>query len=230
MDSHAFNVLSLFSGCYGLDFGVELAVTNSRVVCGVEREAYACALLVQRMQEGCLAPFPIWSDIRTFDGKPWRGVVDCVVGGFPCQDISNAGKMAGIRGERSGLWYEMARIVGEVRPSYVFVENVDALLVRGIDSVCGSLAALGYDACWETFSAAQIGAPHIRKRVFILAHLQGAQWWQSSNTGAAQESSRLVPGNGSSMVGDTEFKRLQIGRGQSRNPGEELTPPLANNV
>src|SRR5690606_18435614 len=112
---------------------------------------------------GLLAPFPIWDDVRTFDGRPWRGRVDVVSGGFPCQDISSAGKGAGIEGERSGMWREMARIVGEVGPRYVFVENSPMLVSRGLGRVLGDLAALGYDARWGVLGAIDVGAPHRRE-------------------------------------------------------------------
>ena len=170
MDSPAaFNVLSLFSGYGGLDLGIGLAVPGARTVCFVEREAYAAAVLAARMAEGALASAPVWGDVCTFDGRPWRSVVDCVTGGFPCQDISLAGKGAGIEGERSGLWKEYARIVGEVRPRFVFVENVAALASRGLDVVLADLAALGFDAEWGVFRASDMGAPHRRERLFILA-------------------------------------------------------------
>lgn len=99
--------------------------------------------------------------------------VDVVCGGFPCQDISNAGKRAGIEGERSGLWSEYARIIRELRPQYVVVENVAALRIRGLDVVLGDLANLGYDAEWSVLSACAVGAPHTRERLFILAYRDG---------------------------------------------------------
>ncbi len=170
VDRPATNVLSLFSGGGGLDLGVELAVPGARAVCFVEREAYACAVLATRMEEGSLAAAPIWSDVTTFDGRPWRGVVDLIAGGFPCQDISNAGLRAGIGGERSGLWSEFARIIREVEPGSVFVENVAALASRGLDVVLGDLAELGFHAEWDVFRADEVGAPHRRERLFILAH------------------------------------------------------------
>ena len=166
----AVNVLSLFSGCGGLDLGLRLALPASRVVCCVERDAYAAAVLAARMGEARLDAAPIWSDVTTFDGRPWRGVVDCIAGGFPCQDISNAGQRAGIDGRRSGLWSEFARIIRDVEPRYVFVENVAALVVRGIERVLGDLADLGFDAEWDVFRASDVGAPHQRARLFILAY------------------------------------------------------------
>ena len=108
----------------------------------------AASVLMARQNDGCLPPFPIWDDVRTFDGRPWRGRVDVVSGGFPCQDISAAGQRAGIDGARSGLWGEMARIIGEVRPRFVLVENSPMLTSCGLGRVLGDLAALGYDARW----------------------------------------------------------------------------------
>jgi DNA (cytosine-5)-methyltransferase 1 len=123
---------------------------------------------VARQNDGCLAPFPIWDDVRTFDGGPWRGRVDVISGGFPCQDVSIAGKGAGIDGERSGLWGEMARIVGEVRPRFVFVENSPILVRRGLARVLGDLSSLGYASTWGTLGASDAGAPHHRQRIWIL--------------------------------------------------------------
>jgi DNA (cytosine-5)-methyltransferase 1 len=124
---------------------------------------------VARQNDGHLAPFPVWDDVVTFDGRPWRGAVDVVLGGFPCQDISAAGRGAGIDGEKSGLWREMARIVGEVRPRFVFVENSPLLVHRGLAVVLGDLASLGYDAAWCVLGAHDVGAPHRRDRIWIVA-------------------------------------------------------------
>ena len=115
-----------------------------------------------------------WDDVRTFDGRPWRGIVDVISGGFPCQDISAAGSGAGIDGERSGLWSEFARIIGEVGPRYVLVENSPMLTSRGLGRVLGDLAALGYDARWCVLGAIDAGAPHERERIWILATVADA--------------------------------------------------------
>jgi DNA (cytosine-5)-methyltransferase 1 len=136
----------------------------------VEWDAYAASVLVARQNDGCLEPFPIWDDIRSFDGGAWRGRVDVVSGGFPCQDISCAGKGAGIDGERSGMWVEMARVIGEVGPRFVLVENSPMLTVRGLGRVLGDLVALGYDAVWGVYSAADVGARHQRERLWIMAY------------------------------------------------------------
>ena len=142
-----------------------------RTVCAVESDAYAAAVLMARQNDGALAPFPIWDDVRTFDGRAWGGRVDVVSGGFPCQDISVAGGGAGIDGDKSGLWREMARIIDEVRPTFAFVENSPALTNRGLGVVLGDLSALGYDAEWDVVGASDVGAPHRRQRIWILARL-----------------------------------------------------------
>ena len=132
------NELALFAGAGGGILGGKLLGLNT--VCAVEYDAYAASVLVARQNDGCLEPFPVWDDVRTFDGKPWRGIVDVVSGGFPCTDISAAGKGAGITGNQSGLWSEMARIIGQVRPQYVFVENSPLLVKRGLALVLSDLA------------------------------------------------------------------------------------------
>lgn len=139
-------------------------------VCAVEIEPYCRKVLLQRQRDGILPKFPIWDDVRTFDGRRWRGKVDIICGGFPCQDISCAGKGAGIEGERSGLWSEFARIISEVRPRYAFVENSPMLAVRGLGRVLGDLSEIGYDAEWFVMGADDCGAPHRRKRMWILAY------------------------------------------------------------
>jgi DNA (cytosine-5)-methyltransferase 1 len=161
------NELALFAGAGGGILGGKLL--GWRTVCAVEREPYAASVLVARQNDGFLPPFPIWDDVCTFDGRPWRGRVDVVSGGFPCQDISTAGKGAGIDGARSGLWSEMARIIREVGPRYVFVENSPMLTSRGLGRVLGDLAAMGYDARWGVLGAVDAGADHERERIWIVA-------------------------------------------------------------
>ena len=163
--------LALFAGAGGGILGGKLL--GWRTVCAVERDAYAAAVLAQRQNDRLLEAFPIWSDVTTFDGRPWRGIVDVISGGFPCQDISVAGKGAGISGERSGLWSEFARIIGEVRPRYAFIENSPRLTILGLDTVLSDLASLGYDAEWGCISAADCGANHERNRVWIIGRNMG---------------------------------------------------------
>ena len=171
--------LALFAGAGGGILGGKLL--GWRCVCAVEIDAFARAVLAARQNDGCLEPFPIWDDVRTFDGRAWRGVVDVVSGGFPCQDISVAGKGGGIEVERSGLWREFARVVCEVRPRFVCVENSPALIGRGLGSVLGDLAALGYDAPWGVLGAGDaIWASgnalgyHERQRIWIVAEVADA--------------------------------------------------------
>ena len=161
------NELALFAGAGGGILGGHLL--GWRTVCAVEWEPYAACVLAARQDDGILPPFPIWDDVQTFDGKPWAGRVDVVSGGFPCQDISAAGRGAGIDGARSGMWSHMARIVGEVRPRYVFVENSPMLTSRGLHRVLGDLAEMGFDARWGVVSAEDVGAPHQRDRIWIVS-------------------------------------------------------------
>ena len=162
------NELALFAGAGGGILGGKLL--GWRTVCAVEWEQYPASVLCARQNDKILPPFPIWDDVQTFDGKPWSGIVDVVSGGFPCQDISSAGGGAGITGSKSGLWKEMARIIGEVRPKYAFIENSPMLTIRGLETVLCDLAALGFDAKWGVVSAADVGAPHRRERIWIVAH------------------------------------------------------------
>lgn len=160
------NELHLFAGAGGGILGSELL--GIRTVCAVELEPYPASVLLARQNDGLLPPFPVWDDVCTFDGRPWRGLVDVVSGGFPCQDISAAGKGAGIDGARSGLWREMHRVINEVRPQFAFLENSPLLVGRGLARVLGDLAEIGYDAEWLVLGADDVGAPHVRKRIWIL--------------------------------------------------------------
>jgi DNA (cytosine-5)-methyltransferase 1 len=161
------NELALFAGAGGGILGGKML--GWRTVCAVEWEKYPACVLAARQNDGILPPFPIWDDVQTFDGKPWRGIVDVVSGGFPCQDISVANaKGDGLDGERSGMWREMARIVGEIRPKFVFVENSPMLTIRGLDRVLGDLSQMGFDAEWGVLGAANVGANHQRDRIWIV--------------------------------------------------------------
>ena len=161
------NELALFAGAGGGILGGQLLGWHTVAAC--ELEPYPRECLLARQRDGQLDRFPIWDDVCTFDGRPWRGLVDVVSGGFPCQDISSAGKGAGIEGARSGLWKEMFRIICEVRPRYAFMENSPMLTSRGLGVVLGDLAEAGYNAEWLVLGAADLGAPHQRDRIWILA-------------------------------------------------------------
>jgi DNA (cytosine-5)-methyltransferase 1 len=160
------NVLSLFSGIGGLELGLERA--GMTTVGQVEIDPFCQRVLAKNWPE-----VPRHDDVRT--AVEWwrngaRPTVDVVCGGFPCQDVSDAGDLAGIEGEQSGLWAYYAETIQHVRPRYVLVENVPGLLARGFGRVVGDLAAIGYDAEWDCLPAAAFGAPHLRARMWILAY------------------------------------------------------------
>ena len=166
--------LHLFAGAGGGILGGLLC--GHTCVCAVEIEPYPRKVLLQRQRDGILPKFPIWDDVKTFSGRPWRGKVDVVCGGFPCTNISSArsnnhqnGKIEGISGQHSGLWREQRRIIAEVQPAFVLIENSPALRTRGLSLVLRELAAMGYDARWGVLGVRQFGADHIRDRIWIVA-------------------------------------------------------------
>ena len=209
------NELALFAGAGGGILGGHFL--GWRTVCAVEWEPYPSSVLCARQNDGFLPPFPIWDDVQTFDGKPWRGIVDVVSGGFPCQDISAAGKGAGIDGERSGMWREMARIIHEVRPQFVFVENSPMLTSRGLGRVLGDLAEMGFNAKWGVLGAADVGAPHQRDRIWIVGNLANTTELLGDGgdnyAGVCMERksiSELRNGGWSEDVGNTESTRFSL--------------------
>ncbi|HDR9184698.1 TPA: DNA cytosine methyltransferase [Burkholderia vietnamiensis] len=180
------NELHLFAGAGGGILAGQLR--GNRCVCAVEFDPYAQAVLVARQNDGTFPPFPIWDDVRTFDGRPWRGIVDIVAGGFPCQDVSAAGTGDGLDGERSGLWTEMARIIREIQPLGVEVENSPMLTSRGLGRVLGDLAEMGFDVEWGVLSAADTDAPHLRERIWIRGYLADTyRAWQSQHAWRERE-------------------------------------------
>lgn len=160
------NGLSLFTGIGGIDLALREWV---RPVLYCEIERYAQGVLLSQISRGSLPYAPIWDDIRTLRGDD-VGSIDIIYGGFPCQDISVAGAGAGLGGERSGLFHHIARLVSETNPRFVFLENVPAIRTRGLNSVCQTFTELGYNCRWTIVSAAEVGAPHLRKRWFMLAY------------------------------------------------------------
>lgn len=157
---------SLFSGIGGLELGLERAGLGP-VKWQVEIDPYCRAVLARH-----------WPDAERFDdvrtvGRGNLAPVDVICGGFPCQDISTLGGQAGLDGARSGLWRDFSRVVGEVRPRYVVVENVAALAVNGLDRVLADLACYGLNAVWFPLAAGDVGAPHIRERLFVVAYAEG---------------------------------------------------------
>lgn len=178
--------LSFFSGAGGLDLAIRLAVPDARCVGYVEIELPAAAILAARVADGSMDEAPIWSDIRTFPSKLYRDRVAGAVFGFPCQDLSVAGKQEGlVEGNRSGLFFAAMRVVREVGCEWCFLENVPPVLAFPTGhAVLRELAESGFDAEWVSVRAGDVGAPHRRERVFILAHRT------SRGLGMLRESSR----------------------------------------
>jgi DNA (cytosine-5)-methyltransferase 1 len=206
-------VLSLCAGIGGLDLGVRLAIPGARTVCYVEREAYCCALLAARMHDRSLDDAPIWTDVATFDGRAWRGAVDCVIGGYPCQPFSVAGRRAGADDPRH-LWPHIARILGECEPEWCFFENVANHLNLGYRDVRRELEAMGYRVAEGLFTAAEVGAPHRRQRLFILAHHIGRGRGQWANLALAETAGRLGTREPAGSDGDVADTESHVHRGE----------------
>lgn len=168
-------VLSLCAGIGGLDLGLRLANPAARAVCYVEREATAAAILAARFEDGSLDEAPIWSDLRTFDGRAWRGCVDILTAGYPCQPFSVAGQRRGEDDPRH-LWPHVARIIRECEPNGVFLENVGNHLKLGFREVALELRDMGFRVEAGLFTAEEVGAPHRRERLFALAYAGGARY------------------------------------------------------
>ncbi len=165
----AVHALHLCSGYGGFELALRLAGVDARTVAHVERDSYAAATLVARMEDKTLDPAPIWDDLDTFDGRPWRDRVDLITAGLPCQPFSTAGAKAGVGDERH-LWPMACRIIADVRPRYVLLENVPDVVRAGwLTHVLADLAVLGFDAEWVGLPASDVGAPHGRYRIIVTA-------------------------------------------------------------
>jgi len=161
--------LSLFSGYGGIDLALKEYI--SEVIAYVEIEEYCQKIIAYRMADGTLKRASILADVKNVRGS--LGICDIIYGGFPCQDLSVAGNGKGLAGERSGLFYEIIRLTKEIRPSFVFLENVPAIRTRGLEQVIKEFTKIGYDCRWTCLSAASVGANHKRERWFLLAHSNG---------------------------------------------------------
>ena len=220
------NGLDLFSGMGGISEGLSEWV---RPIAYCEINPKARAILLRRIEKGELAQAPIWDDVRTLPTAD-LGHVDIVYGGFPCQDISSAGRGAGLAGERSGLFYEITRICNDLRPRFVFLENVPAITTRGLDSVIGEFTKLGYDCRWTIVSAAELGANHLRKRWFLLAHANSnGEPEQPRSFSAETKTKQLDRPNGNEFgslrenVANTSRERLGETRQLRHDKSEERT-------
>ncbi len=211
--------LSLCAGAGGLDLGLHLAAPGYRTVCYVERESYAAATLVARMEDKALDQAPVWDDVATFDGKAWRGMVDIVHGGYPCQPFSVAGRKLGDKDPRH-LWPHIARIVREVKPPVCFFENVGGHLRLGFEQVQDDLRAMGYRVKAGLFTAAEVGAPHKRERLFILAYRENVRlsWCRTSwprGYGSSNGGAGMLADAARSRAGKHGFRsRDQLDRGK----------------
>ncbi len=250
------HVLDLCTGYAGLSLGLSIALAGRcRCVGYVEREGYAAANLIARIEDKVLDDAPVWDDLKTFDGFPFRGKVDCITAGYPCQPFSYAGLQRGTDDPRH-LWPDVRRIIEEVRPGLVFLENVANHLNLGYDLVCASLQSLGYRAQEGLFEAAEIGSPHYRRRLFVLAYTEdiGYQrlretrgWWDGSSdqcrflgdaeghnqrrNATSDEATQKQVGRQCGALADTDGVRKQQpqdGEEQGRGRVEDRRNPLAD--
>ena len=165
--------VGLCAGYGGIELGLKRVIPNLRTVALCEIEAFAIANLVAKMEAGLMDPAPIWPDLKTFPWQSFRDRVDILTGGYPCQPFSSAGKRAG-KDDPRHLWPWIADGIASMRPSVCFFENVEGHISLGLSNVIEDLGRMGYRTTWGIFSATEVGAPHQRKRVFIMAHLFGS--------------------------------------------------------
>jgi DNA (cytosine-5)-methyltransferase 1 len=216
--------LDTFSGIGGFSYAAERIVGGFETVAFVEREPYCQQILSKHWPN-----VPIYDDITTFSPEPYSA--DVVCGGFPCQDISLAGKQAGIKeGTRSGLFYELIRVIRLVRPRYVVLENVSAILANGLDTVLGELDQAGFDAEWACIPASAVGACHQRDRWWLVAYAKESGAWQHKSHAWRQRDGESLFANGcadqevSSPSSNTSSERLERPQHQEWRAAEQLCP------
>lgn len=203
-------VLSLFAGIGGFDLGLE-RTGGFKTVAFCEIEPFCRRVLAKHWPD-----VPCYDDVRTLTGERLAAdgiAVDAICGGFPCQDISAGGHGAGLKGERSGLFYEIVRLAGEIRPPLIVLENSAVLLSRGLGDVLGALAALGYDAEWHCIPASHVGAGHIRDRIWIIGH-------------AHEEPARIGSDDGLGRLGIAK----EVAEGRERELGRREAEPSMGGV
>jgi DNA (cytosine-5)-methyltransferase 1 len=176
-------VLDLFSGIGGFSLGLERAGFETVAFCEVDKK---CQAVLKKHWPNV----PIFDDVSNLTGENIGQKVDVICGGFPCQDISLAGKGAGLAGKRSGLWSEFHRLIKEIKPKYAIIENVSALRSRGLDQVLREISEIGYDAEWHCITASSIGAPHRRDRIWIVAYANGEPSEQTDSESISKQSKR----------------------------------------
>ena len=221
--------VSLCAGYGGIDLGLHRAIRNLRTIAVSEIEAFACANLVAKMEAGLLDPAPIWTDLKTFPWSDFRDRVDILSGGYPCQPFSAAGKRLGAEDPRH-LWPFISAGIAAMRPGACFFENVDGHISMGLPDVLQDLAGLGYRATWCVASASECGAPHQRKRIFILAHNQrqrieelgrqiavGSQQHSAWDDGGMDNSNAMAAGGVSGLLGNTQGEEQGEGLQRQRS-------------
>lgn len=227
------SILSLCSGVGGLELGIRLALPHARTICHVERESAAAASLVASMEAGWFHPAPVWSDLTTFDARPWRGLVSIIASGDPCQDNSVAGKRAGAEGERF-LAPEVVRIAQQCRPDIIFRENVPGNAEGQLHAIVPPLERLGYRVAAGIFSSAETGNTMRRERLFIMAVREDEPGW----LGAEPEREYLSDAGGGGRDVARPVGHIEAGRepdageadgrrplGQSGGSGGAVLPP-----
>ena len=215
-------VISFCSGYGGIERGLDLAGVKHRVLAYVEIEAYVIANLLAKMESGELAPAPVWTNLKTFPAHLFRGAVDIITGGYPCQPFSAAGSRKGADDPRH-IWPYIREHIKTIRPERTFFENVEGHISLGLSTVISDLEEDGYRTAWGLFSAREVGAPHRRKRVFIMAHTNGNEQrsglgqgesernttGECSSNGSRMEEFRVVGNAQHDELSNTQSKRLQ---------------------
>jgi DNA (cytosine-5)-methyltransferase 1 len=226
------NGLDLFTGIGGITLALRGYVTP---VAYCEIEPYCQSVLLQRMSEGNLPKAPIWDDVRTLPASELPRI-DIIYGGSPCQDLSVAGRKAGLDGERSGLFFEIVRLAKELRPTFLFLENVPGIRTRGLDRVLQELTEARHDCRWTMLSAAEVGALHRRERWFLLGYSQhngspsvekprGFGATVCNNKKGENEASKSTGTGSPAMLAHAQSERLEGQRGSSRGTETSLTEP-----
>ena len=206
--------LSLCTGYGGIERGLELAGEQLDVLAHVEIEAFAIANLVAKMEEGKLGAAPIWTNLKSLPVEPFRDRVDLITGGYPCQPFSAAGKRAG-KDDPRHLWPYIRDIIESVRPVRCFFENVEGHISLGLREVISDLESLGYKTAWGIFSATEVGAPHQRKRVYILADSQNER--SQGGLSRREDTQR-----------ESELRHTGCGSSAHRQQRQETWPPEPN--
>lgn len=221
-------VLSLCSGYGGIEEGISRVLGELSVLAHVEIEAFAITNLVNKMETGRLAPVPIWTDLKTLPLEPFRGITDILTGGYPCQPFSAAGKRQGEDDPRH-LWPWIRKAIAVIRPEFCFFENVEGHISLGLREVLTDLVGLGYrvenrhkEPTWGIFSAREVGAPHQRKRVFILAHRIGSKWRPQPKITHESDGGNIGREEKASGAGECrQDVAHRVGRGKSQRRGGE---------